>query len=149
MIYIASDHRGFELKESLKSHLAESGEPFEDLGNSVFAKDDDYPDFAAVAARKVSQNPRENRGILLCGSGIGMAVAADKFPGMRAGLCTSARLAEMGRRDDDINILALAADMTDEKTAKEIVQAFLKTPFSGEERHKRRIEKISGIERKI
>jgi ribose 5-phosphate isomerase B len=146
MIYIGADHRGFRLKEYLKTHLAESGEPFEDIGNAVFDPDDDYPDFAAAVSQKVSQNPAYDRGIVICGSGIGMAAAADKFRGIRAGLCTSVKIAEMGRRDDDINVLSLAADFTDEATAKEIVKVFLETAFSGEERHKRRLEKIAMIE---
>lgn len=147
MIYIGADHRGFTLKEHLKKCLADWGTPFEDAGNTVLDPNDDYPDFAKTVAEKVSQNTNEHRGILICGSGIGMAVAADKFPGIRAGLCASVRLVEMGRRDDDINILALAADVTDEKTAQDIARGFLHTPFSGEEHHRRRIEKIAQLER--
>lgn len=146
MLYIGSDHRGFELKGALKKYLAKLGEPFEDAGNAAFDPNDDYPDFASRVAEKVSRDPEQSRGIVICGSGIGVAVTADKFRGLRAGLCTSAELAAMGRRDDDINVLALAADITDEKTAGDILQAFLNTPFSGEERHKRRIEKIHKIE---
>lgn len=146
MIYIGSDHRGFQLKESLKKYLAELGETVEDVGNTALDPEDDYPDFAAAVARKVAEAPEKNRGILLCGSGIGVDIVANKFKGVQSGLCLTPEMAEMGRNDDDINVLALAADFTDQETAKAIVRVFLETLFSGEEKHKRRVEKIAATE---
>ena len=146
MIYIGADHRGYVLKEEIKKYLEELKLPTEDLGNSTHDTNDDYPDFASLVAGKVGERPNEHRGVLICGSGIGIAIAANKFNGVRCGLCLSGWMAEMGRRDDDINVLALAADITDVATARRIVESFLKTPFSGEVRHQRRVEKITRLE---
>lgn len=147
MIYIGADHRGFQLKEELKAYFTERGERCEDIGAYAHDPDDDYPDFARLVGEKVAENPETHRGVLLCGSGIGIAIAANKINGVRCGLCLSGWMAEMGRRDDDINVLALAADITDTATARRIVDAFLKTPLSGEERHVRRVGKITDLER--
>jgi len=146
MIYIGADHHGFQLKEEIKKYLAERGEKFKDLGNLKFEPDDDYPDFAVKVAGEVAKSPEKNRGILLCGSGVGVDVAANKFKGVRSALALSAWMAQAARKDDDVNVLSLSADLTDAATAKRIVKVFLETSFSGEERHKRRIEKIRKIE---
>lgn len=147
MIYIGADHRGFQLKEEIKKYLDERGEKFKDLGNLKFEPDDDYPDFAVKVAGEVAKAPEKNRGILLCGSGVGVDVAANKVGGVRSALALSAWMVQAARKDDDVNVLSLSADITDAATAKRIVKAFLETPFSGEERHKRRIEKIKQIEK--
>ncbi|MDP3794536.1 MAG: RpiB/LacA/LacB family sugar-phosphate isomerase [bacterium] len=146
MIYIGADHRGFQLKEDLKTYLAELGEQAEDVGAATRNPDDDYPDFAQLVGEKVARNREGDRGILICGSGIGIAIAANKITGVRCGLCLSGWMAEMGRRDDDINVLALAADITDLVTAKRIVSTFLEAQFAGEERHRRRVGKIAMLE---
>ena len=146
MLYIGADHRGFELKEAIKAHLNEEDVRFEDLGAVTLDQNDDYPDIAAIVAKKVNENPETNRGVLICGSGIGVAIAANKFRGIRCGLCLSGWMAEQGRSDDDINVAALAADITDPATARRIVAAFLATPFSAEERHQRRIKKVADLE---
>ena len=144
MIYIASDHRGFQLKERIKLYLKELGYAYEDLGASIYNKEDDYPDFAKLVGERVAENP-ENRGILICGSGVGIAVSANKIKGIRAGTILKPEQARAAVNDEDLNILSLAADYLSEDEAREIVKTFLETKFSGEERHKRRIEKINLI----
>ncbi len=141
-IFLGADHRGFELKEKLKNFLTGLGYEFEDLGAFEYNKDDDYPDFAKAVARKVVESPK-NRGILICGSGIGIAVAANKIKGIRAGTILKPKQAGAAVNDEDLNILALTADFLNEAEVREIVKTFLETKFSGEERHKRRIEKIN------
>ena len=144
MIYLGADHRGFGLKEKLKDLLTGLGYKFEDLGAFEYDKDDDYPDFAKAVAKKVAASP-ENRGILICGSGIGIAISANKIKGIRAGTILKPKQAEAAVNDEDLNILALAADFLNEGEVREIVKTFLETKFSGEERHKRRVNKIDQL----
>jgi ribose 5-phosphate isomerase B len=146
MIYIGADHRGYKLKEILRVYLQELGYGFEDLGNKELDSDDDYPDFALAVAKKVAENPEENRGILLCGSGVGVDVTANKIKGILSALCFDAKQAKASRNDDNTNVLSLPADYISEDLAKEIVKTWLETPFSDLERHARRIEKIKEIE---
>lgn len=146
MIYIGADHRGFALKEVLKNYLKELGFDFQDLGALQLDSADDYPDYALAVAKKVAENAAENRGILICGSGVGADVAANKVKGIRSALCFSAKQAQASRNDDDANILTLASDFVSEDLAKEIVKVWLETPFGGAERYVRRIEKIKKIE---
>lgn len=147
MIYLGADHRGFELKEKLKNFLKEEGYEFEDLGNTVYDLADDYPDFGAAVAQKVAEKPNENRGILLCGSGVGMDVVTNKFKGVRSALVWSDNeaLVKQSRQHDDSNVLSLPADYLTEDQAKKIVKLWLETPFSKEERHQRRIQKIKEL----
>lgn len=147
MIYIGADHRGFKLKEALKIYLKELNFDFEDLGALSLILDDDYPDYAISVAKKVSQDTEKNHGILICGSGVGVDIAANKFKGIRSALLFSAEQARMSRNDDDTNVLSFAADFVDENTAKEILKIWLETPFSYLERHARRLEKIKSIEK--
>lgn len=142
---IGADHRGFALKEDLKLFLEAEGHTVEDVGAHVFDKNDDYPDFAYAAALLVSAGKAE-RGVLICGSGAGMDIAANKVSGIRATFAAHKEAARYGRDHDDINMITLAADVLDEDEAREIVLTFLQTPFSGEERHVRRIRKIAAIE---
>ena len=138
-IIIGSDHAGFDLKEALK----ESFDGMVDVG--TYSEDSvDYPDFAAKAARAVSSGEFE-RGILICGSGMGMSIVANKFSGVRAALCTDIDTARMSRMHNDANILVLAGRRTGVKTAAAIVKVWLDTPFEGG-RHKRRLDKIKNIE---
>lgn len=148
MIYLGTDHRGFELKEKIKDWLAEWGKEFEDLGNTVYDKDDDYPDFASQVARRVAENPEENRGILLCGSGVGVDVVANKIKGVRSALVWNddEALVKQSREHDGSNVLSLPADHLAEEQAKNIVKIWLEAPGPSEERHLRRIEKISNLE---
>ena len=146
MIYIGSDHRGYKLKETFKSYLQELGLVLEDLGAKELVPNDDYPDYALMVAQKVAENPDENRGILICGSGVGVDIVANKIKGVRSALCFDIKQAQASRNDDNTNVLSLSADFISEDLAKEIVKIWLETPFSGDDRHARRIEKIKKIE---
>lgn len=145
-IFLGADHRGFELKEKLKEWLATKGHEVHDLGAHRLKPDDDYPDFAISVAEKVAPDPENHRGILLCGSGVGMDVVANKVRGIRASVAWSVDAAAHARSHNDANIISIPADWTPPEAAAEIVRAFLETPFSGEGRHIRRIEKIAKIE---
>lgn len=145
-IYIGADHRGFKLKESLKTFLEKRGYDVADLGAKKYDKNDDYPDFAAKVAQAVSGDPEKRQGIVICGSGEGVEIVANKFKHVRAALVANTKQAFASRNDDDANVLALAADFLSETRAKKIVEIWLNTPFSREERHKRRIQKISDLE---
>lgn len=142
LIYIGADHRGFKFKEALKIFLKEKGREIVDCGNERYEEDDDYPDFAKAVAEKVAENPDENCGILICRSGVGVDIVANKFKGVRSALVSNPEQARLSRNDDDTNILSLAADFLNENEAKEIAGVWLETPFSGEENHKRRLQKI-------
>jgi len=145
-IAIASDHRGYHLKEKLASLLQSKGHEVLDEGTSV-TDSVDYPDFAALVASKISSKTAE-RGILICGTGIGMAVTANKFPGVRAAPCTDEVTAEISRRHNDLNVLCLSADMLSPRSVERMVDLWLKTEFEGG-RHSRRVEKIHEIEERI
>ena len=145
-IFLGADHNGFQLKERIKKYLKKLGIDFEDLGNTKFDPKDDYPDFAILVAKKVAKT--KDKGILICGSGAGICIAANKIRGIRAAQALTAFQAKTLREEDDINILCLDGWELKEKKAKEIVKNFLKTRFSQLPRHKRRIEKIKKIEKK-
>lgn len=151
-IYLGADHRGFALKEKLKKMLVDEGYDVIDCGATSLEPGDDFPDFAKAVAEAVGKNPESasnedgDRGILICGSGFGVDIAANKFPGIRAGLPMSPDHAYVARHDDDVNVLALAADFTDEAMAQKIVKTFFSTPFAKEERYNRRLEKIAKFE---
>lgn len=144
---MGADHRGFDLKEKLKIFLGKEGYDTEDLGAATLNSEDDYVDFAAKVAEEVVKNP-ETRGILLCGSGAGVDIVANKFDGVRSVLASSPEEARAAREDDDVNILALASDFLNQSEVEAISKSFLETEFKGEERHKRRLNKISEIEKK-
>ena len=143
-IAIGCDHRGYDVKTKLVELVAKLGHEVVDVGS--FSPDScDYPDIAAAVARKVSSGEAE-RGILLCGSGIGMCIAANKIPGIRAAPCHDDLTAEMSRRHNDLNVLCLSADMLGERLIDRLVEVWLNTPFEGG-RHSRRLEKITELER--
>jgi ribose 5-phosphate isomerase B len=145
-VVLASDHRGYQLKDSLKKFLEERKIEFLDVG--TFSADSvDYPDFAMLAAEKVSHGDYD-RGILICGSGIGMCIVANKFPGIRAAVCHDISAAEMSRKHNDSNMLSLGADVINEELARKILYVWLETKFEGG-RHLRRIQKISEIESRL
>jgi ribose 5-phosphate isomerase B len=146
IIYIGADHRGFYLKESIKQGIKNDGYEIVDLGNSESTPDDDYPDFAGAVAEKVAGAGEEVRGIVICGSGFGVDIVANKFSGVRSALAMSAEHIRAGRNDDDVNVLSLAADLIKPEQALEIVRTFLSTPFQKEDRYSRRLGKISKIE---
>jgi ribose 5-phosphate isomerase B len=140
MILIASDHAGFELKKYIINQLKE--ESFIDLGcdslDSV-----DYPDYAYLLAKEI-KNQQAKFGILICGTGIGMSIAANRFTYIRAALCTSALMAQKAREHNDANVLVLGARITDNNTALECIKTFIATKFLGE-RHNNRVEKLKEI----
>jgi len=146
VVYFGADHRGFKLKETLKDFLRNEGYEVADLGAAIYEQGDDYPDFAAAVAKKVGLEQEVDRGILICGSGVGVDIVANKFLGVRAALAISADQIYNARHDDDVNVLCLASDFISEEDAKKIIGVFMATPFGAEERHKRRLGKISEIE---
>jgi RpiB/LacA/LacB family sugar-phosphate isomerase len=143
-IAIAADHAGFELKERLRAALAGDGHEVQDLGTHSTAPVD-YPDFAGALGEAVRQGTAE-RGVLLCGSGVGASVAANKLHGIRAGLCHDSYSAHQGVEHDDMNILVLGARVIGPALALELTRTFLAARFSGEERHLRRLRKIREFE---
>lgn len=147
VIYLGADHRGFEIKEQIKKLLSDKGY-FEiaDLGAKTYDKNDDYPDFASHVAKRVSEDPENARGVLVCGSGAGVDIVANKYPHVRSVLAVSPDQVFDARHDDDVNVLSLSAETTDPAQIPNLIQIFLTTPFSKEERHTRRINKIGEIE---
>lgn len=144
-IALGSDHGGFPLKPAMKARLEERGHEVLDLGTHS-ADACDYPDFARKVAESVVSGGAD-RGIVICGSGVGACVAANKVPGARAGLCHDTFSAHQGVEDDDVNILCLGARVIGPELAFEVVDAWLKARFSGAERHVRRKEKVLAMER--
>ncbi len=145
-IYLGSDHRGFRLKEKVKAWLSLWGYEFKDMGAFKLDPFDDYTVYAQKVAKAVGKN-KNSKGILLCGSGVGVNVVANKFDGVRASVGKSSSQVEAGRKHDDMNILVIAADFTGEKQVKEMLRVFLETEFDQESRHKKRLEDISRIEK--
>ncbi len=152
-IYLGADHAGFELKEKIKVWLEAEGIPYDDCGNTKYDKDDDYPDFAEKTALKVVKNL--GLGILICGSAEGICIAANKIKEARAVNPRDLLQVKLSREHNDANILCLAGGGTLQPIpgmsltkAKKMIAAFLNTPFSGLARHQRRIEKITGLEKK-
>ncbi len=143
-IVIGSDHAGFPLKEAVKAHLEAQGHIVVDQGAADDNTSVDYPDYAELVARAVVAQAYDF-GIVICGTGIGVSMAANKVPGVRAALCTDSYMARMARAHNDANVLALGARVIGTGLAAEIVEAFLSTTFLGE-RHARRVEKIMALE---
>ena len=143
MIAIASDHGGFELKEDLKNYLTDTGCDFEDLG--TFNTDSvDYPDYGILLAKKVAAGEFE-KGVLVCGTGIGMSIAANKVPGVRAALVADVYSARMSAEHNDANVLVIGGRVTGKGLARELLSAWLAASFEGG-RHAKRLEKISNLE---
>jgi RpiB/LacA/LacB family sugar-phosphate isomerase len=145
-ITIGSDHAGFALKKVLIEHLQKSGHQLQDVGTDSIAPVD-YPDYAEAVARGVLQGGTE-RGILICGSGVGASVAANKIPGIRAGLCHDSYSAHQGVEHDDLNVLVLGSRVVAEELAKDLCTIFLNARFTAEDRHQRRLAKIVAIEQR-
>jgi ribose 5-phosphate isomerase B len=144
-IALAADHGGFPLKADLSPWLHDQGYDLLDMGASTFDPSDDYPDFTEAVARAVASGQAQ-RGILICGSGVGASIAANKVPGVLAGLCHDTYSAHQGVEHDDMNVLCLGARVIGIELAKELVTAFLNARFSNEERHRRRLDKVMAIE---
>ncbi len=145
-IIIAADHGGYSLKEALKPRLPGIGLDVTDIGTDS-DQAVDYPDYGEAAAAAVSAG-RFPRGILICGSGVGMSIVANRFPGVRAALCLDADSARLSRMHNDANMLVLAGRKTDPETALQIVRTWLETPFEGG-RHQKRLDKIRALEKKL
>ena len=144
-VAVGADHGGLSLKNELAVWLSQEHDVV-DVGAHTFDPHDDYPDFAESVAHAVSSG-QVQRGILICGSGVGACIAANKVPGVRACLCHDIYSAHQGVEHDDMNVLCLGARVVALELARDLVQAFLKADFSGEERHQRRLGKVLAIER--
>lgn len=143
-VFLASDHAGFHLKEMLEVHLAKAGYDVEDVGNKELDPDDDYPQFAYTATTKVLGND-DARAILVCGSGQGMCIAANRVRGIRASLCWDEISARETRNDNDSNVLCVPARILETEEAFKMIDTWLKTPFSGAPRHMRRLREIEEL----
>lgn len=143
-VAIGADHGGFHLKTVIVDFLKKNNLTVNDLG-AYSDEPSDYPDFARAVCEEILSK-KADRGILICGSGVGACVAANKFPGIRAGLCHDTFSAHQGVEDDDINVLCLGARVIGSELAKEIVKTWFSSTFTGAERHKRRLAKVADIE---
>lgn len=145
-IYLGSDHAGVSLKSKIAKFLEKKGYSVEELGSFNSGKKDDYPDFAFEVSKKVLEN-KKSKGILICGSGTGMCIAANKIEGVRAALAYDPYSARKAREDNDINVLCLRSRNFSEKKSLDLVKIFLETKFSKLQRHKRRIKKLTKLEK--
>ena len=144
-IALGSDHAGFTLKQEVAEQLRAAGHDVRDLGADTYDPGDDYPDFARLVGSAVASDQAE-RGILICGSGVGASIAANKVPGVRAAVCHDTYSAHQGVEHDDMNVLVLGARIIGVEVARELLQAFLAARFSNDERHVRRLNKVKAIE---
>jgi len=144
-ISIGADHAGYDMKQQLIEYIQKLGHQVHDVGTFEPGKPDDYPAYAVLVAQDIRSGAAE-RGILVCGSGVGVSVAANKFKGIRAAMCHDHYSAHQGVEHDDMNVLVLGARIIGPMTAEDATEAFLKAQFSGEERHLRRLNKVKGIE---
>ena len=146
-IVVGSDHAGYELKQRVADYLRQLEYPTIDVGTNSGSTPVDYPDYAEAVGLALIEN-RADRGILICGSGVGASIAANKLPGIRAAVCHDTYSAHQGVEHDDMNVLVLGARVIGNELALELVRAFLGASFSGEERHQRRLNKVIEIERR-
>lgn len=145
MIYLGSDHGGFQLKEDVKEWVAIAGWPFEDLGATALVDGDDYPQYAFAVAKKVAENTQQNSGILICKSGGGMTIAANRIKGVRAVDCLNRDEVIHARQDNNANVITIPALWVAKADALMLVQLWFTTPFSGEERHVRRVDALDKV----
>lgn len=146
-IAIGSDHAGYELKQNVAAYTQELGHTLIDVGTDNSTTPVDYPDYAEAVGVALLDD-RADRGIVTCGSGVGASVAANKLPGIRAGLCHDTYSAHQGVEHDDMNVLVLGARVIGAELARELARAFLAANFSGEERHRRRLTKVIELEKR-
>jgi ribose 5-phosphate isomerase B len=146
-IYLGADHGGFQMKENIKAWLAEQKYEVVDCGNTVLDPNDDYPDFAFAVAENVAKDPANARGIVICRSGGGMTIAANKVKGIRAVDVFDLTSTVHAKTNNDANIISIGADWMQPQEALLVVENFLKAPFKGEDRHARRIQKIADYEK--
>src|SRR5437899_6539741 len=141
LVAVGADHAGFSLKQDLVAYLKELGHEVQDVGAHRPDPNDDYPDYAQAVAEAIV-NGQTERGVLICGSGVGASVAANKIPGIRAGLCHDTYSAHQGVEHDDMNVLVLGARVVGTALAKELVDNYMRAAFTHEERHERRLKKV-------
>ena len=146
IVAFGCDHAGFPLKPRLLEAIADAGHEVLDCGAHELIPDDDYPDYARAVGTAVAGG-RAERGVIVCGSGVGVAVAASKIPGVRAAMCHDTYSARQGVEHDALNVLTLGARVVGEELAAELVAAFLKARFAGADRHRRRLAKVEALER--
>jgi len=144
-IAIGADHAGFTMKEELAAEIRKLGHDLLDVGARHEDPSDDYPDFAEAVGKALMEG-RVERGVLICGSGVGVSVAANKMPGIRAAVCHDAYSAHQGVEHDNMNVLVLGSRIIGPELARELVRTYLAARFSGEERHRRRLAKVDDIE---
>ncbi len=144
MIYLGADHGGFSFKEKIKEFLSELKVEYEDLGNTRFEPEDDFPDYAFAVAKKVAEN--NGKGILFCTTGLGMAIAANKIKGIRAVSIVTKKSAQQSREHLDANVLCLGTHAVSFRDAKKIIRTWLDTEFFNKEKYIRRLEKIKKME---
>ena len=144
-IAIGGDHGGFELKNTLAAQLKQAGHEVVDVGAHTYDASDDYPDFARLVAEAVASGQAE-RGLVVCGSGVGASIAANKVKGVRAALCHDTYSARQGVEHDDMNVLCLGARIVGVELARELARAFVGATFSGEDRHVRRLNKVLALD---
>jgi len=144
-LFIAADHRGFELKNQLMEYLQEKNIRIEDLGNYQLDPEDDFPDYSKKVAQAVLQNPTSFLGIVICGSGVGVCIAVNRFNGIRCGLGFEESQVKHMRENDHVNVLALAADYTNLEKAKRLIDTFLSSQPKQGEKYLRRIKKLDNI----
>jgi len=144
-IAIGGDHGGFELKNTLAAQLKQAGHEIVDVGAHTYDASDDYPDFARLVAEAVASGQAE-RGLVVCGSGVGASIAANKVKGVRAALCHDTYSARQGVEHDDMNVLCLGARIVGVELARELARAFVGATFSGEDRHVRRLNKVLALD---
>ncbi|OPY75429.1 MAG: Ribose-5-phosphate isomerase B [Syntrophorhabdus sp. PtaU1.Bin153] len=145
IVAVGADHGGFHLKNNLIEFLEDSGVSVHDLG-TYSEKPVDYPEFARAVSLEIMKD-KADKGIVICGSGVGVCVAANKFPGIRAAICHDTFSAHQGVEDDNINVLCVGARVIGHELAREIIKTFLSASFSQAERHKRRLAKVEQIEK--
>lgn len=148
-IYVGADHGGFELKKAVKKILEGRGHEVTDVGALEFDKNDDFPGFGRAVAEKVAEDPMHRRGILLCRSGIGMDMVANKVKGVLSVLGITPEQVARGRHDEDVNVLCIAGDFTKEEDVAKMVDAFLTTSYANEERYARRMKQIADMENEL
>jgi RpiB/LacA/LacB family sugar-phosphate isomerase len=144
-VVVGSDHAGFELKEQVTDFVRELGHEVMDIGTDNSTDSVDYPDYAESVGKAIAEK-RAERGILICGSGVGASVAANKLPGIRAGLCHDTYSAHQGVEHDDMNVLVMGGRIIGPELARELVRAYLSAQFTNEERHLRRLAKTRTLE---
>jgi len=147
MLYIGADHGGYQLKEYLKKFLTKQNIAWSDLGAKQLKSGDDYPDYAKLVSKKVSSKPHQDLGLLICRSGQGVCIVANKFKNVRAALVWNVKEAKMSRTDDMTNVLCLPSDYISKKTAEQVLMKWLTTEYSKDTRHERRVKKISALEK--